>query len=113
MLQLQGDDRQVLGATAIGNGRDFGREIGHRFAVWAEGSQRFEDKAASVVVLGALRQMRVEDGWRLPVQNLQQAALTATTRGWLGGGAGCGGGPPGRRRGWWGGGGLASFGGRR
>src|SRR5260370_41031190 len=111
MLQLQGDDRQVLGATAIGNGRDFGRQIGHRFAVWAEGSQRFEDKAASVVVLGALRQMRVEDGWRLPVQNLQQAALTATTRGWLGGGGGwCGGRRSGRRR-WCGGGRCGWFGG--
>src|SRR5207247_10850118 len=103
-----GDARLVFGDTAVVEGGNLSREHGDRFAVGAGRGQRFEDEPRGILVFGALRQVHVQGGWRLPVQDLQLPTCTAAR-------AGCGRFGRGRRRNrprrgrgggrWWGGGG--------
>src|SRR5262249_55001875 len=86
--------------------RDFSRELRYQRAVGPNRGQRLQDQTPRVVVLGALGQVRVEDGGCLPEEHAQGAALTAARAAASGGGGGRG--CEGRRGrgGGWGGSGL-------
>ena len=94
-LELPGDGPEVARHTAVVDGRDLCGQQGDWFAVRSHRRERLEHQTRGVVVLGALGEVAVQDGRRLPVDDPQQVALAASASGWLGGGCrrgrgGCG-----------------------
>ena len=117
LAQLPGDRRLVLGDAAVVE-RSGSRRPGRGPACRRDRcGQRLEDEAAGVVVLGALRQVRVQDGGRLPEQHLERAALcrvpAAAPAAAAAAAAAVRRRGRGRRGGWFGGGGGAVVGWRR
>ncbi len=80
LLELPGDRHAVLGQAAVLERRDFRGEHRHQLAVGTPACQRLVEDARAVLVLGADREMRVEQGRRLPPQRLQRPAAAAPGR---------------------------------
>src|SRR5207253_1278800 len=95
--ELPGDALLVFGDATVLERWDFGGQHGDRLAVGVQRGQRLQHEAAGVLVLGALREVVVEDGRRLPVQDLQRPTLATSAsggchgRGRSGGGRRCSG----------------------
>src|SRR5262249_30749157 len=80
LLQLPGDRLAVLVDGALVDTRHLRGEDREDLAVWVEGGQRFGEQARAVVILGAGREMRVEQHRRLPPQHLDRATAAALGR---------------------------------
>ena len=77
LLELPGDRHAVLGEAAVRDGRDFRGEHRHQVAIGAPRGQRLIENARAVLVLGADREMRVQQRRPLPPQHLERPAAAA------------------------------------
>ncbi len=79
-LEAPGDRGEVLGQQAVLHARDLRREHRGQVALGIVGGERLVEDAAGVDVLGARREMWIEQGWRLPPQDTEGTA--AASPGW-------------------------------
>src|SRR5690606_38176613 len=77
VAQFPGDAHAVLGDAAVLETGELGSEGEDGFASSVEVDQRLEDQAGSAGVLVTLREVRVEDGRRLPVEDTHEVAAAA------------------------------------
>ena len=80
LFQLPDHREAVFGQPVIFLARNFGGQHRHQIAIAVPSGQRLVEDAAAVLVLGADGEMRVEQGHRLPVQNLQKPAAAGLGR---------------------------------
>ena len=80
LLELPGDRLAVLGEPAVLEIRDLGGEDRRERALHIPGGERLVEDAAAVLVLGADREMRIEQGRALPPQRLERPAAAALGR---------------------------------
>src|SRR5579872_2817900 len=87
-LQLPDHRKTVLLESVILLARNLGCEDWNQIAVRIPSCQRLIEDAAGLLVLGSHREMRIEQGWSLPIEQLECPAPTGL--GWLVGNCGCG-----------------------
>ena len=80
LLELPGDGPAVLADAAVLHARDLGGQGGGEIAVGVPRGQRLVEDARAVLVLGAHRDVGVEQGGALPPQRLQRATAAALGR---------------------------------
>ena len=80
LLELPGDRRAVLGQAAVLDGRDLRGEHRHQVAIGVPPGQRLVEHARAVLVLGADREVRVQQRRALPPQHLERPAAAALGR---------------------------------
>ena len=77
LLEFPDDRLAVLRHAAVLHARDFRCEKGNQVAVGVPVRERFVEDARAVLVLGADREVRIEQGRSLPPQQFQGAAAAA------------------------------------
>jgi len=80
LLQLPDDPGEVLVDRAVLDARHLGGEDRHQIAVGVPSRERLVEDARAILVLGADREMRVQQGRALPPQQLQCPAAAGLGR---------------------------------
>ena len=81
VAQRPGDRPEIPRHAAVVQGRDLGGQPGDHVAVFVVARQRLQDQRRRVDILGAARQVGIEDRRRLPVQHVQLTVGAALGRG--------------------------------
>ncbi len=80
LLQLPDDGPAVFGDAAVLHARNLGREHRDEIAIRVPARERLVEQARAVLILGAGREMRIEQRRSLPPQQLERAAAARFRR---------------------------------